>query len=110
MWTTAAPASWARFASSAISTGVYGMWGHWERFARTPERAAVTTTLSSAATVPPALRAVSPDVNETLEENVLSARLRAEPDELQRLGDVGDALEASGPGSAVAAHDLRGHE
>jgi len=28
MWTTAAPASYARLHSSAISPGVYGMYGH----------------------------------------------------------------------------------
>ena len=45
-WTTAAPASYARRASSAISTGVYGMYGHWPRFASTPESAHVTTQRS----------------------------------------------------------------
>ena len=46
MWTTAAPASCARRASSAISTGVYGTHGHWSRLASTPVSAQVTITLS----------------------------------------------------------------
>src|SRR5688500_10519558 len=47
MCTTVAPASYARFASSAISSGVYGTHGHCSRFASTPVRAQVITTLSS---------------------------------------------------------------
>src|SRR3982751_4675460 len=46
MWTTAAPASKARRASSAISAGVYGTHGHWSRLASTPVSAQVTITLS----------------------------------------------------------------
>src|SRR3954469_5302480 len=46
MCTTAAPASYARAASSAISAGVYGTHGHCSRVARTPGSAQVTITLS----------------------------------------------------------------
>src|ERR1700680_222264 len=46
MCTTAAPASAQRRASSAISTGVYGMYSHWLRVVRAPVRAAVITTRS----------------------------------------------------------------
>src|SRR5579864_1640744 len=45
MCTIAAPASAARFASSAISRGVYGMAGHCSRVASTPVSAAVMTVL-----------------------------------------------------------------
>src|SRR6476620_8287870 len=46
MCTSAAPASYARRASSAISTGEYGRWGHCSRRASTPVSAHVTMTLS----------------------------------------------------------------
>src|SRR5258708_9759171 len=45
MWTTAQPASAQRRASSAISTGVYGMYSHCLRVVSAPVRAAVMTTL-----------------------------------------------------------------
>src|SRR5579864_4661947 len=48
MCTIAAPASAARFASSAISRGEYGMAGHWSRVASTPVKAALMTTLTAA--------------------------------------------------------------
>src|SRR5215510_1367376 len=46
MCTTAAPASYARRASSPISAGVYGRYGHCSRVASTPVSAAVTMTRS----------------------------------------------------------------
>ena len=46
MCTTDAPASYARRASSPISSGVYGRYGHCSRVASTPVSAAVTMTLS----------------------------------------------------------------
>src|SRR5262245_33555336 len=47
MWTMAAPASYARFASSAISTGVYGMAGQCFFVVTAPVSAQDTITLSS---------------------------------------------------------------
>src|SRR4051812_21586363 len=52
MCTTAAPASNARRASSAISSGVYGTQGHWSRLASTPVSAQVTITLPSSISGP----------------------------------------------------------
>src|SRR6202171_2555093 len=46
MWTTAAPASAQRLASSAISTGVYGMYWHCLRVLSAPVSATVMTTCS----------------------------------------------------------------
>src|SRR5919106_1543798 len=46
MWTIAAPASYARFASSAISTGVYGMAGQCFFVVTAPVRAHERITLS----------------------------------------------------------------
>src|SRR6195952_2306328 len=45
MWTTAAPASYARLASSAISTGVYGIAGQCFLVVTAPVRAQDTMTL-----------------------------------------------------------------
>jgi hypothetical protein len=47
MCTTWAPASQARLASSAISTGVYGIAGHCARLASTPVSAQETMTGAS---------------------------------------------------------------
>src|ERR687895_347349 len=49
MWITDAPASRARRASAAYSSGVYGMAGHWSRLAATPLIAHVITHASMAA-------------------------------------------------------------
>ena len=45
-WTTAAPASAAPSADSAISSGVIGRWGVWSGVVRLPVTAQVTTTLA----------------------------------------------------------------
>jgi ActR/RegA family two-component response regulator len=50
MWTTAAPASYARRASSAISTGVYGIAGQCFLVVTAPVRAQDTMTLSASVT------------------------------------------------------------
>ena len=42
MWIIEQPSSTARFASAAYSSGVYGMAGHWSRFATAPEIEQVT--------------------------------------------------------------------
>src|SRR4051812_34535073 len=47
MWTIAAPASYARFASSANSTGVYGIAGQCFLVVTAPVRAQDRTTLSA---------------------------------------------------------------
>src|SRR5215212_4735270 len=47
MWIIAAPSSTARRASAAYSSGVYGIPGHWSRFATTPEIELVMMTGSS---------------------------------------------------------------
>ena len=44
-----APSSTARRASAAYSAGVYGIAGHWSRFATAPEMAQVSRTGSSTA-------------------------------------------------------------
>src|SRR5215210_6126223 len=49
MWIMLAPASTARRASAAYSSGVYGIAGHWSRFATAPEMAQVIRTGSSTA-------------------------------------------------------------
>src|SRR5436305_4598162 len=49
MWIIDAPSPTARFASAAYSSGVYGIAGHWSRFAIVPEIAQVITTGSSRA-------------------------------------------------------------
>src|ERR687897_247997 len=49
MWIMLAPASTARRASAAYSSGVYGIAGHWSRSATAPEMAQVTITGSSSA-------------------------------------------------------------
>src|SRR5215203_2344135 len=58
MWIMLAPASTARRASAAYSSGVYGIAGHWSRSATAPEMAHVISTESSraigGATLPPA--------------------------------------------------------
>jgi hypothetical protein len=47
MWIIEQPSSTARFASAAYSSGVYGMAGHWSRFATAPEIEQVTMQGSS---------------------------------------------------------------
>jgi hypothetical protein len=47
MWIIDAPSSTARRASAAYSSGVYGIAGHWSRFATAPEIAHVRITGSS---------------------------------------------------------------
>jgi hypothetical protein len=42
MWIIEQPSSTARFASAAYSSGVYGIAGHWSRFATAPEIEQVT--------------------------------------------------------------------
>jgi hypothetical protein len=42
MWIIEQPWSTARLASAAYSSGVYGMAGHWSRFATAPEIEHVT--------------------------------------------------------------------
>src|SRR5215203_3034236 len=49
MWIMLAPSSTARRASAAYSSGVYGIAGHWSRFATAPEIAQVIRTGSSTA-------------------------------------------------------------
>src|SRR3954462_8875593 len=44
MWIIDAPSSTARFASAAYSSGVYGIAGHWSRFATAPLIELVITT------------------------------------------------------------------
>src|SRR4051794_2320818 len=44
MWIMEAPSSTTRRASSAYSSGVYGIEGHWSRFATAPEMEFVMTT------------------------------------------------------------------
>ena len=50
MWTP--PSSTMRRASAAYSSGVYGIAGHWSRFAIAPEIAQVMITGSSTLIVP----------------------------------------------------------
>src|SRR5215210_7307994 len=52
MWIMLAPSSTARRASAAYSDGVYGIAGHWSRFATAPEMAQVSRTGSSTAIDP----------------------------------------------------------
>jgi hypothetical protein len=47
MWIIEQPSSTARLASAAYSSGVYGMAGHWSRFATAPEIEQVTMQGSS---------------------------------------------------------------
>src|SRR5579863_4801972 len=47
MWIWTPPSSTIRRASAAYSSGVYGIAGHWSRFAIAPEIAQVITTGSS---------------------------------------------------------------
>src|SRR5215208_7631733 len=49
MWIMVAPSSTARRASAAYSSGLYGIAGHWSRFATAPEMAQVIRTGSSTA-------------------------------------------------------------
>src|SRR4051794_17339533 len=49
MWMCTPPSSTIRRASAAYSSGVYGMAGHWSRFASEPEIEQVMTTGSSSA-------------------------------------------------------------
>src|SRR5688500_18301495 len=56
MCTTAAPASYARFASSAISTGVYGIAGQWRFVVTAPVKAQDRITLSDTAGDYPGLK------------------------------------------------------
>src|SRR5205823_14158179 len=49
MWMWTPPSSTIRRASAAYSSGVYGIAGHWSRFAIVPEIAQVITTGSSRA-------------------------------------------------------------
>src|SRR5687767_2020819 len=58
MWTTAAPASYARLASSAISTGVYGIAGQCFLVVTAPVRAHDRITLSSELMVPGSLASI----------------------------------------------------
>src|SRR3569623_307685 len=59
MWTTAAPASYARFASSAISTGVYGIAGQCFLVVTAPVRAQEMMTLDTPRTYPKAKAGIS---------------------------------------------------
>src|SRR3954464_3723734 len=47
MWITDAPSSTARLGSAAYSSGVYGIAGHWSRFATAPLMLLVITTGSA---------------------------------------------------------------
>src|SRR4051812_14418402 len=49
MWMCTPPSSTIRRASAAYSSGVYGIAGHWSRFASEPEIEQVMTTGSSSA-------------------------------------------------------------
>src|SRR6185295_675748 len=63
MWTIAAPASYARRASSAISAGVYGIAGQCFLVVTAPVKAQDTMTLSASVT-PRHLRELAPTVKQ----------------------------------------------